>query len=95
MLAGMIHSNSLTPRTYRCMYADMNKEEQALRRITANLPRGLLAEACRSTGKGITETLVEGLTMIRRSRAASKARRLKGRLHLDVDLELSRERARR
>ncbi len=77
------------------MYADMNKEVQVLRRVTANLPRELLAEACRSTGRGITETLVEGLTMIRRTRAASKAKRLKGRLQLDVDLGLSRERARR
>jgi len=39
------------------------------RRITANLPEGLLEEAMAVTGKGITETLVEGLRLVRRARA--------------------------
>ena len=64
------------------------------RRVTANLPRGLLDGACRATGKGITETLVAGLTLVNRSAAARKAARLRGRLRLDVDLEVSRERSR-
>ena len=62
------------------------------RRVTANLPIDLLDGACRATGKGITETLVTGLTLVKRSAAARKASRLRGRLHLDVDLEVSRER---
>jgi hypothetical protein len=65
------------------------------RRITANLPAGLLEEAMEVTGKGITETLVEGLTRVRRSRAYRKALALKGRLAINVDLETSRERRRR
>jgi hypothetical protein len=65
------------------------------RRVTANLPIDLLDSACRATGKGITETLVSGLALVKRSAAAQKALRLRGRLHLDVDLEVSRERARR
>jgi hypothetical protein len=65
------------------------------RRVTANLPIGLLDGACRATGKGITETLVTGLTLVKRSAAARKAQSLRGRLHLDVDLEASRERSRR
>ena len=65
------------------------------RRVTANLPIGLLDGACRATGKGITETLVTGLTLVKRSAAARKAQGLRGRLHLDVDLEASRERSRR
>jgi hypothetical protein len=64
------------------------------RRITANLPAELLDEALETTGKGITETLVEGLELVRRSRAWRKALALKGKLHLDVDLESSRERRR-
>lgn len=64
------------------------------RRITANLPSGLLEQACRVSGKGITETLVEGLEMVRRKGAAKKAARLKGKLTLNIDLERSRERAR-
>ena len=66
-----------------------------VRRISANLPAGLLDEARRTTGKGITETLVDGLELVRRSAAARKAARLKGRLHLKVDIEASRERSRR
>ena len=63
------------------------------KRITANLPPDLLEEACRTTGKGITDTLIYGLELVRRSRAAGKAEALKGRLRIDVDLELSRERS--
>lgn len=63
--------------------------------MTANLPVELLDGACRATGRGITETLVAGLVLVKRSAAARKAARLRGRLHLDVDLEASRERSRR
>lgn len=64
------------------------------RRVTANLPVELLERARRASGKGITGTLVEGLELVRRSSAAAKARALRGRLRVDVDLEVSRERAR-
>ena len=67
----------------------------ATRRVTANVPVVLLAEAQRVTGKGLTETLVRGLELVRRSAAAEKAARLKGKIRLDVDLEGSRERSRR
>ncbi len=60
--------------------------------MTANLPTDLLDEACEVSGAGITETLVQGLTLVKRRRAAKKAARLKGRLHLKLDLETSRER---
>jgi len=59
------------------------------------VPVVLLAEAQRVTGKGLTETLVRGLELVRRSAAAEKAARLKGKIRLDVDLEASRERSRR
>ena len=65
------------------------------RRITANLPDTLLEEATAVTGKGITETLIAGLELIRRSRAHAKASLLRGKIHLDIDLESSRERDRR
>jgi hypothetical protein len=64
-------------------------------RITANLPEDLLREAMQVTGVGITETLVTGLRLVRRSGAYDRALALKGKLHLDVDLEKSRERRRR
>ncbi len=76
---------------YYDMYLSMNKEPQ-VRRVTANLPATLLKEACQVSGGGITETLVEGLTLVKRGAAATKAAKLRGRLNLAVDLETSRER---
>ncbi len=65
------------------------------RRVTANLPTHLLKEACDASGSGITDTLIQGLAMVARSKAAAKAARLKGKLNLTIDLETSRERNRR
>jgi hypothetical protein len=65
----------------------------AVKRITANLPEELLEHAMAATGKGITETIVEGLRLVQRRRAYEKAMRLRGKLNLEVDLEESRERA--
>ncbi len=64
-----------------------------IRRITANLPQGLVDQAMAVTGKGVTETLVEGLRLVRRSDAYTRAMALKGKVELDIDLEESRERA--
>jgi len=81
--------------THIGMYTDMNRERRPrTRRVTANLPVELLDAACGVTGEGITETLVRGLAMVRRSAAADRARSLRGKLKLDLDLEGSRERAR-
>ena len=65
------------------------------RRITANLPRDLLDDAMAVTGRGITETLVEGLRRLRQMRAYERALALRGKILLQVDLEASRERRRR
>lgn len=66
-----------------------------VKRTTVNLPAELLAEATRVTGKGITETIVAGLTLVKRSAAFEKAQRLRGKLNLEIDLDVSRERPRR
>lgn len=77
------------------MYDRMNNRAAVeSRRVTANLPVKLVDDACQVTGKGITETLVAGLERVRRSAAADKARALKGKLRLTIDVETSRERAR-
>ena len=65
------------------------------RRVTANLPEQLLEDAMEVTGKGITETLVEGLRLVRRARAYEKAMALRGKVHLSIDIDASRERRRR
>ena len=65
----------------------------ATKRITANLPADLLDDATAVTGKGITETLVEGLRLVRRAAAYERAMKLKGKIRLEVDLGESRERA--
>ena len=65
------------------------------RRITANLPDALLMKAMSVTGKGITETIVEGLERVSRSRALEKALALKGKISIQIDLEESRERRHR
>jgi hypothetical protein len=65
------------------------------RRVTANLPADLLQEAMAVTGKGLTETLIEGLKLVRRRGAFKKAMRLHGKIQLEVDLEESRQRRRR
>lgn len=69
--------------------------ESAVKRVTVNLPAELLAEAEAVSGQGITATIVEGLRLVARRRAYARALALKGKLQLDVDLEVSRERARR
>ena len=66
-----------------------------LRRVTANLPEEIRRNAMEVTGKGITETIVTGLRLVRRARAYERAMALKGKIRLDVDRGVSRERRRR
>ena len=63
--------------------------------MTANLPEDLLKDAMEASGKGITDTLVAGLRLVRQSRAHGKAMALRGKITLDIDLDDSRERRRR
>ena len=67
----------------------------AAKKITANLPDELLKEAQKVTGLGITETLIAGLQSLRRLRAYSEFEEIKGKIHLNIDLDLARERNRR
>jgi hypothetical protein len=67
----------------------------AIKRVTVNLPAKLLRDAEEVSGRGITETITLGLELLARRRAYKKAMALMGKLHLDIDLDVSRERARR
>lgn len=65
-----------------------------IKRTTMNLPAELLEEALRATGKGITETVIDGLRLVKRTQAYQKAKALQGNLNLEIDLDVSRERNR-
>lgn len=66
----------------------------AMKHITADVPEDLLREAMAVTNKGISETLIAGLELVRRTRAYPKAMDLRGKLDLDLDLDVSRGRER-
>ena len=65
------------------------------KRVTVNLPDELLREAEMVTGQGISETLIAGLRLLAQRRAYTKALALRGKLDLQIDLDVSRERNRR
>lgn len=66
-----------------------------VRRVTANLPANLLESAMRATGKGITDTIVEGLEHIKRRHFYEKLMALRGKTHFDTDVDDLRGRRRR
>jgi hypothetical protein len=72
-----------------------NSQTGKIKRITANLPEDLVKDATAATGASLTETLIEGLRLIKRAAAYGKARSLKGKLDLSIDMDVSRERTRR
>ena len=65
-----------------------------MKHITADVPEDLLREAMAVTNQGVSETLIAGLELVRRTRAYQKAKALQGKLDLDIDLGVSRERER-
>lgn len=65
-----------------------------IRRITANLPEALLDSAMDVTGKGITDTIVEGLEQLKRRRAYDKLISLRGKVQLNLDIDELRGRDR-
>jgi urease gamma subunit len=70
----------------------MKKKSSKKRRITANVPDDLLRIGQRVTGKGITETLVEGLELLRRRSFAEKINALVGKVQIEVNTDETRGR---
>lgn len=62
----------------------------ATRKITVNVPADVLDEATRATGKGVTATVIEGLTELRKRELRSALRRLKGKVKFELDLDETR-----
>jgi hypothetical protein len=62
----------------------------AVRKVTANVPADVLRDAQRITGKGITPTLIEGLLELQKREHRSALRRLRGKVHFELDLDKTR-----
>lgn len=60
-------------------------------KITVHVPEELLRNARRSTGRGITETVREGLRLVAARRAYAGLRKLRGQAKVKLDLEALRE----
>jgi hypothetical protein len=71
-------------------YAYTPRMAKAFKKVTVNLPVQALENALRATGKGITPTIVEGLLQIERNSRRSALRDLRGKIHLELDLESTR-----
>jgi hypothetical protein len=62
----------------------------ATRTVTIEVPAELLRRARRSTGQGITATVRRGLELVAARSAYEELRRLRGAVHLSIDLEALR-----
>jgi hypothetical protein len=60
------------------------------RKVTVHLPQGLLDSAMEETGKGVTETIREGLKLLARERAYKGLLALKGKVKPKYSLEVLR-----
>ena len=63
---------------------------EASRKITVNVPLVVLERARKITGRGVTETVVEGLKELDRLQKRSALRGLRGRVGFSLDLEKTR-----
>jgi hypothetical protein len=60
------------------------------KKITVNIPAAVLERARVITGRGITETIVEGLLELDRQRKRSVLRSMRGRVRFKLDLTKTR-----
>ena len=68
----------------------IHKEEE-IQKITAHLPKHLLAAAMTISKAGITETLKIGLEEITKSQSCENFRKLRGKVKFSIDLKKLRE----
>jgi len=61
------------------------------RKITVQLPEDLLQRAQHATGKGITETIRQGLQLVSRRLTYQELRRMRGKVKFSIDLDELRE----
>jgi hypothetical protein len=56
------------------------------RKITVEIPRGLLEKAQRASGTGVTQTVRAGLQLVAASRTYARLRRLRGKVRFSRTL---------
>lgn len=62
----------------------------AVKKVTVNVPSQILERARTITGRGVTETIVQGLIELDRQQRRSALRLLRGHVRFDLDLEKTR-----
>jgi hypothetical protein len=78
--------------TSRVGYGILRRME-ATQKITAHVPSELLKRAQAASGRGVTETVRQGLELVAASNAAANLRKLRGKVRLSISLdELRRDR---
>ena len=70
---------------------DIVSNMREVRKITVEVPADLLESAVASTGTGITQTVRRGLELVAAGRGYEELRRLRGKIHLGLELEALRE----
>jgi hypothetical protein len=63
----------------------------ATQKITVHVDQALLQRARKRTGKGVSDTIREGLTLVAAGAAYQKLRALRGRVKFSVDVRTLRE----
>jgi hypothetical protein len=61
------------------------------RKVTVHLPEELLRKAQQSTGKGVTDTIRDGLRLVASGDAYKTLRRLRGKVKFSVNVRKLRE----
>ena len=61
------------------------------RKITLEVPEELLKKAQKSSGKGITATIKQGLELVAAKQTYDRLRKLRGKIKFSIDLKNLRE----
>ena len=60
---------------------------EQIRKITVHVPVDLLADAQKETGEGVTETVRQGLELLKRAHAYRELAKMRGKIKFDLPLE--------
>lgn len=64
---------------------------ESAKKITIQIPNGLLRKAQSATGLGITPTIRRGLELVAAGRAYERLQRFRGKVRFSIDLKSLRE----